>query len=87
MCTSTSVVSTPGNRRCTLAIALPGLHELNLRSIKIQMHSFKIYGIWLQANIHTHVHNAVTLVWGSLSLAPINYNQFATSLIIDCSVV
>ena len=23
-----------------------------------------------QASIHTHVHNAVTLVWGSLRLAP-----------------
>ena len=25
-----------------------------------------------QANIHTHMHNAVTLVWGSLRLAPIS---------------
>jgi len=25
-----------------------------------------------QASKHTHVHNAVTLVWGSLRLAPIN---------------
>ena len=40
------------------------------------MHSFKIYGIWPQASkketsIHTHFRNAVTLVWGSLRLAPI----------------
>ena len=27
-----------------------------------------------QASIHTHVHNAVTLVWGSLRLAPIKTN-------------
>ena len=42
------------------------------------MRSFKIYGKWSvqaskQANIHTHVCNAVTLVWGSLRLAPITY--------------
>ena len=28
-------------------------------------------GITKQANIHTHVRNAVTLVWGSLRLTPI----------------
>ena len=32
---------------------------------------YAIYGIWLPANIHTHVHNAVPLVWGLLRLAPI----------------
>jgi len=55
--------------------------ELDVGNIKIQTRSFKIYGIWLQAtnqptkrsNIHTHVHNAVTLVWGSLRLTPIIY--------------
>ena len=36
----------------------------------------KIYGKWSvqaskQANIHTHVRNDVTVVWGSLRLAPI----------------
>ena len=36
-----------------------------------------IYGKWSvqaykQANIHTHGCNEVTLVWGSLRLAPIN---------------
>jgi len=35
------------------------------------MHSFEIYGIWPQASIHTHVRNAVTLVWASLRLTPI----------------
>ena len=35
------------------------------------MCSFKIYGIWPQADIHTTSANAVTLVWGSLRLAPI----------------
>ena len=28
-----------------------------------------------QANIHTHVYNVVTLVWGSLRLAPIITNN------------
>ena len=41
------------------------------------MRSFKIYGKWSvqasnQVNIHTHVRNEVTPVWGSLRLAPIN---------------
>ena len=49
--------------------------ELDLRNIKVQMRSFKIFGIWPQTDrqtyIHTHVRNAVTLVWGSLRLAPI----------------
>ena len=37
------------------------------------MRLFKIFGKWsVQANIHTHVRNEVTLVWGSLRLAPIN---------------
>ena len=36
------------------------------------MHSFEIYGKWSvqaskQTYTHTHVRNAVTLVWGSLS--------------------
>ena len=38
-------------------------------------HLLLIYGIWpqasKQANIYTHVRNAVPLVWGSLRLAPI----------------
>ena len=34
------------------------------------MRSFKIYGIWPQASIHTYICNAVTLVWCSLMLAP-----------------
>ena len=50
--------------------------ELDLRNIKVQMRSFKIFGIWVQTDrqtyIHTHVRNAVTLVWGSLRLAPIS---------------
>ena len=40
------------------------------------MRSFKIYGIWPQTNKQTDIHTtsaiAVTLVWGSLRLAPIN---------------
>ena len=43
--------------------------------------AIEIFGIWPQASkqastsiadTHTHVRNAVTLVWGSLRLAPIN---------------
>ena len=35
-----------------------------------------IFGIWPQTDIHTHAsRNAVTLVWGSLRLAPINLCQ------------
>ena len=41
--------------------------------------AFKIYGIWPQARsvvyIHTHLRNAVPLVWGSLRLAPIMSNK------------
>ena len=37
--------------------------------------SFKIYGIWpqtrKQASIHTHMRNALTLLWGLLRVAPI----------------
>ena len=29
-----------------------------------------------QTDIHTHVHNAVTLVWGSLRLAPISDSDY-----------
>ena len=83
MCTSTSVVSTPGNRHCTLAVVLPGLHELNLRNIKCAHLKFTVYGYKQankqaskqasrQARIHMHVCNVVMLMWGSLRLAPIN---------------
>ena len=34
-----------------------------------------------QANIHTHVRNAVKLVWGSLSLAPISSVAYSNN---DC---
>ena len=74
-----NVVSAPGNRRYTLAIQpiaftiTHRVHELNLRNIKILTRSFKIFGKWsVQANIHTHARNKVTLVWGSLRLVPIS---------------
>ena len=39
------------------------------------MRSFNVYGIWPQANKHTHTFcNTVPLVWGSLRLAPIMPN-------------
>ena len=53
-------------------------HELDLRNIKILTRLFKISGKWSvqaskQALIHTRVRNEVTLVWGSLRLAPTKY--------------
>ena len=45
---------------------LPCLHE-----IFNYIHSFKICSIWPQTYVHTTSANAVTLVWGSLWLAPI----------------
>ena len=72
VCASTSVVSTPGNRRCTLAIATSSISVI----LKIRADlKFSVSG-WSkqaskQASIHTHVCNEVTLVWGSLRLAPI----------------
>ena len=74
MCTSTfsRLNSDPGNRQCTLVSSLQAsATELDLHNIKIYTRSFKIYGIWPQASIHTRVRNAVMLVWGSLRLAPI----------------
>ena len=41
-----------------------------VRNLRV-MHSFKIYDIWLQGQIHTHMCNAVPLVWGLLGLTPI----------------
>ena len=51
-------------------------HASRQSSWNIWICSFKIYGKWSvqaskQTNIHTHVRNEVTLVWGSLRLAPI----------------
>ena len=54
----------------------------------LQTCSFKIHGIWVQANkhtsIHTHIWNAVLLEWGAFRLGPtILYTQVwekATSL-------
>ena len=62
-------------------LRLPTLHSGHSPSWSARGHSifgkylctFKIYGIWPQANRHTHAScNAVPLVWGSLRLAPIN---------------
>ena len=70
MCTSTSVISTPGNRRCTLAPSgFADTPELGLRNIKNLNVLTKFW--YMAADIHTHVCNAATLVWGSLRLAPI----------------
>ena len=48
------------------------------------MRSFKIYSKWSvqtnkQTSIHTRVRNAVTLVWGSLRLAPITVGHWPKS--------
>ena len=49
------------------------------------MRSFKIYDKWLvqtnkQISIHIRVRNAVTLVWGSLKLAPITKIELVHSV-------
>ena len=72
MCASTSVVSTPGNRCCTLAIATSSTSVI----LKIHAHlKFSVSGrskqASKQASIHKHVCNEVMVVWGSLRLAPI----------------
>ena len=69
-----------GCQRCTLSVAQQChsarkyMRTFNFR--EIVKRPFKIYGIWPQAQsvscIHTHLCNAVPLVWGSLRLAPIN---------------
>ena len=67
-------------RPCSLAVALhTRSHGLAVgvdiqSSWNIWMRWSKIYGKWLvQTNKHTHVCNAATLVWGSLSSRPNNY--------------
>ena len=49
-----------------------GLHELGLRNIKHAHLNFMVYA-HKQASIHTHMHNAVTLVWGLLRFVPMMY--------------
>ena len=62
-----------GCQRCTLAVAQPALPcTMTFNFREIFMPAFKIYGIWMQADRHTHTScNAIPLVWGSLRLAPI----------------
>ena len=51
---------------------LHNLHDIDIREIFERAHlKFTVSGRSKQANIHTHFRNAVTLVWGSLRLAPI----------------
>ena len=76
--TSTSVVFAPGPRCCTLTVALhwPQMLHVDLCEIFECAHlKFTVSGRSKQTNkrtsIHTRVCNAVTLVWGSLRLAPI----------------
>ena len=48
------------------------LHGIDFREIFERAHlKFTVSGQSKQANIHTHVCNEVTLVWGSLRLAPL----------------
>ena len=91
MCTSTSVISTPGNRRCTLAFRLHGTPSsifvrgpiFVILKFKRAHLKFSVYGrkqtdrqTDRHTYIHTHMCNAVTLVWGSLRLAPITTLRF-----------
>ena len=50
-------------------------HEFEEHVCKVEMPLLNlIFGIWPQTDIHTHAsHNAVTLVWSSLTLAPISF--------------
>ena len=87
---STSVISAPGHQRCNLHDS--GSSPSPTRLLSACMSSvfvilkfnhahlkFTVYG-HKQANIHTHVRNAVPLVWGSLRLAPINCYLYNTTV-------
>ena len=85
MCASTSVVSAPGHQRCSLHDSgnslsptrlLSGCMSLVFVILKFNRANLKctVYGrkqARKQANIHTHVRNAVPLVLGLVRLAPI----------------
>ena len=76
-CASTSVVFTTVPNAVLfsppVAFTCFELHTRYRFSWNIWMRSFKIYGMWLVLTyIHTRKHNAVTLVWGLLRLAPIS---------------
>ena len=50
-------------------------HSFSLREVFKCAHlKFTVYG-HKQANIHTHMCNAVPIVWCSLRLVPINYGN------------
>ena len=49
---------------------------LHSRSVELSILVNTLYRKWPQANIHTHVQNAVPLVWGSLRLALIRSMRF-----------
>ena len=89
MCTSTSVISTPGNRCCTLAFRLHTPSSIFvILNFKCAHLKFLVYGrkqTDRQTYIHTHVCNAVTLVWGSLRLTPISlwWGVIASTIIIS----
>ena len=78
------------HQHCTLTVAL---HRLSIRghSVLVKYLNVLIENFWYmaarkqaskQASIHTHVSNAVTLVWGSLRLAPIKWNKPSPSFCI-----
>ena len=79
MCTSISVISTPGNRCCTLAFRLHTPSSIFvILKFKHAHLKFSVYGrkqTDMHTYIHTHVRNAVTLVWGSLRLAPTRHTH------------
>ena len=70
MCTSTSVVSTPGNRRCTQGIGPSGFAHRDAEYMSSIFVKCTVYG-YKEASKHIHTSaNEFTLVWGSLGLAP-----------------
>ena len=85
-----------GCQRCTLAVAkhCPALaiiamqvHEdIQFSGKYLNVHlKFTVYGrkqAWSVGRIHTHLHNAVPLVWGSLRLAPLTYLVYSENYLV-----
>ena len=84
---STSVVFILGPQYCTLTVALHWPHMLHVNLCEIFEYThlkFTVSGrskqARKQASIDIHVRNAVTLVWGSLRLAPITIFALSKSV-------
>jgi len=84
MCTSTSVISTPGNQRCTLAFRLHGTPSsifirgpiFVILKFKRTHLKFSVYG-HKQTDRHTHARAQCSHASVGLAQAHPNYRQFA----------